>query len=222
MINASALQSVLDTMAVCKVCKKSNLKLYELGKKASCTSRLLLKCSKCFSHKIFWSFSGFFGSTKISVGNIQIAKRNYMVYSSILGGRLIGIGHNSLSHYHNSINIPLPPSGPTYVDSRYCHVLAAEEIAKLSMDTAKKVLCNLHEINESENVYIVTSYDGAYLHHGGKAGGGHSWYAFASAISTEIAKMCLMELPAIRVQNAANSKINLEMVKFLWKNLIFS
>ena len=37
-----------------------------------------------------------------------------MVYSSILGGRFVGIGLNKLYLYHATLNIPSPPSRYIY------------------------------------------------------------------------------------------------------------
>lgn len=141
--------------------------MYDLGIKASCASKLVVKCNNSFNNRIFWTVSGQFGKAKISIGDIQIPKRNEMVYATVLGGRLIGIGHNNLMLYHNSLNIPLPPTKSTFQEAQYSLLLACEEMAKISMIEAKKELCTLKGIDENDTVGIVASYDGAYQTRGG-------------------------------------------------------
>lgn len=135
------------------------------------------------------SVSGQFGKTEISIGEIQNSKENEMIYASILGDRLIGIGHNYLMLYHNSLNIPLPLTKSTFQEAQYSLLLACEEMAKISMNEAKKELCRMKLIDENDTVSIVASYNVATQTRCGNSGVGHSRYAFASAISIDTGKV---------------------------------
>lgn len=55
----------------------------------------------------FGAFPDIFGSAKMKISDqaAVMTKRNAMVYSFILGGRLIGIGYRGLSLYHAVLNI---------------------------------------------------------------------------------------------------------------------
>ena len=64
--------------------------------------------------------------------------------------------------------------------------VAAEEIDKRSKNNARDNLRTLMKIDPSQSHFqTIASYDGSYQQRGGKAGGGHSRYCFAAAISTE-------------------------------------
>lgn len=62
-INSVVLQKILDVVSVCSFCKNGNLVIYETGR-ASCATKLVLKCNLCDNSRHFWSVSGHFGSTK--------------------------------------------------------------------------------------------------------------------------------------------------------------
>lgn len=185
-INSDVLQGVLDMMSICRLCKKGNLKMFVI-RKISCTSYLLLRCDNCNNYKRFWSVSECFRN-KIQINDeVSIPKRNDMVYSTILGGRLIGC--NSLTLYHTSLNIPSPPSQQSYFLAQKSLVLAAEYLANASMDKAKYELCDIHGVNRDDRVEVIASYDGAYQQRSGKSGGGFSRYCFASCIAVETGKV---------------------------------
>ena len=95
---------------MCRACKIGSLELFDSCKKESCATFLLLQCHSCHFHRSFWIVSGTFGKSSLSVSASKIRMRNDMVYSSILGGRLVGIGLDKLSLYHATLNIPSPPS----------------------------------------------------------------------------------------------------------------
>ena len=106
-----------------------------------------------------------------------------MVYSSILGCRLIGIGLEKLSLYHATSNIPSPPSRFIYSSAQRDILVGAEQVARESMDRARIELESIYKLVSSNNrVHCVASYDGSYQLRSGKSGGGFSRYCFSSAI----------------------------------------
>ena len=66
-----------------------------------------------------------------------------MVYSSVLGARLVGLGNEKLKLYHASLNIPSPPSRATFALVQRDILIAAEEEARKCMDSAKLELENI-------------------------------------------------------------------------------
>ena len=87
-------QEVLDSMAKCLVCN-GRLELRATGTSSGCASYLNLKCSMCYSEKKFWSV-GNYSHSKIQIGSSQIPKGNSMVFTSVLAGRLMGVGWHKL------------------------------------------------------------------------------------------------------------------------------
>lgn len=67
-----------------------------------------------------------------------------MVYSSILGGRLIGIGINSIALYQASMNIQRPPNPTNFIQAQSSILRAPEYKAIESMTKAKIGLCDLY------------------------------------------------------------------------------
>ena len=104
-MDLSSFSFILEEMAVCRDCEVGKLELFDRGTKASCASLLMIRCKKCYISKSFWSVSGKFGKKKLSLpeGDTHISKRNDMVYSSVLGARLVGLGNEKLKLYHASL-----------------------------------------------------------------------------------------------------------------------
>ena len=95
-----------------------------------------------------------------------------MVYSSILGGRLIGICFEKLSLYHATLNIPSPPSRYIYLSAQRDILVGAEQVARESMDRAKLELESIYNlVSSNSRIHCVASYDGADH---SRSGGGFS------------------------------------------------
>ena len=73
------LVDVLAQVSVCHSCQMGRLELYDKGLRASCANYLMFRCSKCYTTKCFWSVSGKFPKTSLTIGGVKIPKRNDMV-----------------------------------------------------------------------------------------------------------------------------------------------
>ena len=112
------------------------------------------------------------------------------MYSSVLGGRLVGMGEPNLRLYHACMNLPPPPTGPSFQRIQKDLLIASEYVANNTMMQAKIGLESILGINPLTNsVHAVVSYDGAYQIRSKKGGGGYSPYCFAAAISVDTAKV---------------------------------
>ena len=188
-INLESFVSILGEVAVCRNCQLGTLELYQKSYHLSCATQLIFRCKECLSHRTFWSVSGYFRSS-IQLGEKNISKRNDMMYSSVLGGRLVGMGVPNLRLYHACLNIPPQPTGPSFQRIQKDLLIASEFVANNSMMKAKNGLETILGINPLTNcVHAVVSYDGAYQIRSKKGGGGYSPYCFAAAISVETAKV---------------------------------
>ena len=184
-VNADSFISILGEVAVCRNCQLGSLELYQKSFFLSCATQLMFRCKKCFANRTFWSVSGFF-KTKIELGDKKISIRNDMIYASVLGGRLAGIGEPALRLYHSALNIPPPPVGSSFQHIQQDLVIASEYVANNSMMRAKTGLEVIFGTNPLTNcVHAVVSFDGAYQIRSKKGGGGYSPYCFASAISVQ-------------------------------------
>ena len=96
-INLNSFSSILRELAMCRACEVGSLELFDSVKRESCATFLILRCNSCQYSKSFWSVSGTFGKSYLSVSDSMIRMRNDMVHSSILWGRLVGIGLGKLS-----------------------------------------------------------------------------------------------------------------------------
>ena len=189
-IDLNSFSSILREVAMCRACEVGSLELFDSGKKESCSTFLILRCNSCHYSKSFWSVSGTFGKSSVSVSSSKIRMRNDMVYSSILGGRLVGIGLDKLSLYHAALNIPSPPSRYIFSSAQRNILVGAEQVARESMDRARMELESIYKLVSLNNrVHCVASYDGAYQLRSGKSGGGFSRYCFSSAISVNSGKV---------------------------------
>ena len=187
-INIAVFQTIFNQMTMCKTCQQGSIKLVEKDFKAGCALYIVMACNYCQVRSSYWTVSGKFRE-KIAIGDRHIAKRNTMMYSSILGGRLIGIGHNKLMLYHAAMNLPSPSSFRGYVEAQADLVTAANFIAQESMDRAISELRTIQQISNSQYLRTMVSYDGAYQQRSGKSGGGFSRYCFGAAISVETGKV---------------------------------
>ena len=187
-ISFGVLQSMFDLM-LCGQCSSGSLCVSDSGTRAGSAHYILLSCKNCRWGKYFWTVSGRFGS-KIAVGNQQIPKRNELVYSSLLAGRLIGVGIKKLSLYHAILNMVPPLTHNVALSVQNDIVTAAEFVAIQSMETARNDLIVFHQADLPDGyVSTVASFDGAYQMRSGKAGGGFSRFCFGAAISVTIAKV---------------------------------
>ena len=194
-IDLNSFSSILREVSMCRACEVGSLELFDSGKKESCATFLILRCNYCHYSRSFWSVSGTFGKSSLSVSDSKIRMRNDMVYSSILGGRLVGIGLEKLSLYHATLNIPSPPYRNIFTCAQRDILVGAEQVARESMDRARMELESIYQLVSSNNrVHCVASYDGAYQLRSGKSGGGFSRYCFSSAISIDSGKVLSYEV----------------------------
>ena len=174
---------------MCRACEVGSLELFDSGKKESCATFLILRCSYCHYSGSFWSVSSRFDKSSLSVSDSKIRMRNDMVYSSILGGRLVGIGLEKLYLYHATLNIPSPPYRNIFTSAQRDILVGTEQVARESMDRARMELESIYQLVFSNNyVHCVASYDDLYQLRSGKSGGGCSKYCFSAAISIDSAK----------------------------------
>ena len=73
------------------------------------------------------------------------------MYSSVLGGRLAGIGVPNLRLYHAAMNIPPPPTGPSFQRIQKDLLIAADYVANMSMMEAKIGYASVH----LESLYLL-------------------------------------------------------------------
>ena len=152
-----------------------------------------MQCNCCGIKNGYWSVSGKFRQ-KIPIGGRQITKRNALVYNCILGGRLIGVGHNKLGMYHAALNIPSPSTPRIFAKAQADLLIAVNFAAEQSMKEAVSELRTFLNIRSSDHLKILASYDGAYQQRSGKSGGGFSRYCFAAAISVQSGKVLAYDI----------------------------
>ena len=125
----SIIELISRTHMLYNIIELGELQLLNSGTKAGCATYLMLRCSHCGVSKSFWSVSGRFGSHNEVESGKQVSKRNATVYASVLGGRLIGVGCESLSLYHACLGIPSCPAGSTFSEVEVDILTAAETLA---------------------------------------------------------------------------------------------
>ena len=190
-IDSGVLQRVLSNCAICKICKRGDLKLWDKGTKSGLGNYLTLRCGACGRGEDFWTVSGKFGK-KIDIGGKLVTKRNDSVFQSVLAGRLIGVGRKGLSIYHAMLGLAKPS-----IDFNLIQVdllVAVELVAKQSMDRAALELETLHGRCENGLIHDIASFDGAYQKRSTKGGGGYSRYCFASVISMKLGKIVAFDV----------------------------
>ena len=112
-INVESFISILGEVAVSRNCQLGTLELYQKSYHLSCATQLMLRCNNCLTNQTFWSVSGYFRSS-VQQGEKKICKRNDIMYSSVLGGRLVGMGEPNLRLYRASRNLAPPPNGASF------------------------------------------------------------------------------------------------------------
>ena len=165
----------------------------------------MFRCKKCFACRTSWSVSGYFRSS-IELGDNIISKSNDIMYSTMLGGRLAGIGQPSMPLYHASMSIPPPPVGSSIQKDL---LLASEYVANNNMMKAKIGLESILGISRLTNcVHAVVSYDDAYQIRFKKGEGGYSPFCFASAISVDSGKVVAYDLACNNCSNCSTYASN--------------
>ena len=137
-MNLAAFRQVLDSMENCSSCD-GRQELVEAGTSSGSPSYISLQCSTCDSKRNFWSV-GDHSRGKFSIGISEIPKRNSIVYSSVMAGRLIGIVWHKLFLYHSMLNIPGPITSRNFRIVQANNLLAAEATAIVSMSNARDQL----------------------------------------------------------------------------------
>ena len=132
-----SLISIVREVAVCRTCQLRTLKLLQTST-LSCATNLMFHCENCFASWSFWGVSGHFRS-KIEVGDIKITRRNEMMYSCVLAGRMIDIGETSLQFYHAALNIPPPPSGSSVQLIQKDLLISSEFLDNKCMNSAMNI-----------------------------------------------------------------------------------
>ena len=190
-IDSCVLQHVLSICAICKICKRGELKIWDKGGRSCFANHLTLRCAECGRGEDFWTVSGKFGK-KIDIGGKLVTKRNDTVYQSVLAGRLIGIGRKGLIIYHAMLGLAQPPIDFNLVQENL--LVAVELVAMQSMDRAAIELETLHGRCENGLIHDIASSDGAYQKRSTKGGGGYSRYCFASVISMSVGKILAFDV----------------------------
>ena len=189
LINLGTMQSILNSMARCALCENGKLSILVKGISHGCSSFISITCTSCDSANTFWS-SGSRIRGIVTVGDSTIKDRSQLIYSSLLAGRIMGIGWAKLHLYHSFLNIPGPMSKRNFTVAQSDLLVAARVVANESMEMAVNQLRVLHSVDiSSQYVEVIGTFDGAYQQRSGKSGGGFSRYCFAAAISAETGKV---------------------------------
>ena len=185
-ISSEISKNLFNDLTHCKA--KGEVEVLDTKTSAGCASYLQLRCKNCSYSKYFWSVGD------RTIGKLQMsddkanAKRNDIVYSSVLGGRLIGCGYSKLILYHSILNIPPPMSSSIFVTSQSSVMIAAEAVANTCMDRARDELQELKGLCPTDRIPAIASFDGCYQQRT-NSGGGFSRYCFASTILDETSKV---------------------------------
>ena len=188
-LNLNVLQTILLVMTVCSQCNRGKIIIEESTYKAGCATHIVLRCNYCNSSRDYWSAGGM-SKGKIPVGNRAVTKRNELLHSSILAGRLIGIGFEKMELYHSALSIPLPCAKKTFTEAQNDILIATHFTAEISMQNAVRELRMIQRVRDNqEYLKTIVSYDGAHQQRSGNSGGGFSRYCFAAAISVHTGKV---------------------------------
>ena len=184
------LQTVLNSMANCSKCRIGKLQITAHSLNKGSASKLFLKCNSCDSSTKFMSSGPRYSREKIQIGSIMISTRSDLIYSAVLGARIIGVGWAKLHLYHGFLNIPGPLTSRNFGLVQAEVLKAAKSVAEESMLMAVAELRLLYNTpSNSKNITTVGTFDGAYQQRSGKSGGGFSRYCFAAAIIAETGKV---------------------------------
>ena len=189
LMNLGSLQSQLNLMARCAHCACGKLELRLSSKSHGSASYVAIYCNSCDSVDSFWS-AGSRSRGSIAVGESSIMNRSELIYSSVLAGRIMGIGWAKIHLYNSFLNIPCPISCSTFICVQADILVAAKVVAEDSMASAVNQLRTIHSVDAScPLVEVVGTFDGAYQQRSGEAGGGFSRYCFAATIAAETGKV---------------------------------
>ena len=129
-VDLSNMVATFAEIASCKTCH-GELELFEMKSTTTCSSKLMFRCKECLLAKSFWNV-GKCEEEKPTPVDTSDSKRKYnrLDYSSVLAGRIIGLGIAKLKHFHGLMNIPPPPiSGNSYSIQKDL-VIVANKVAK--------------------------------------------------------------------------------------------
>ena len=200
-MNLAIFKQVLDSMAKCSRCN-GRLELVETGTSSGCASYLSMKCSNCESAKKFWSVGGY-SHGKLTIGSVEIPKRNSMVYCSVLGGRLMGIGWQKLFLYHSMLNIPGPVTSRNFGVVQENITVASEATAIECMVNARDELRSImHTDPTLDYVSTVGTFDGATSSDRGNRAADFHGIVLRRPSSLRLAKLYLMTSAAIVAHSA--------------------
>ena len=137
--NIAVMQKMSNDMTMCSRCQRGRLWICGKDLRAGCATYIEMKSNVCDFQNGYWCVSRRF-QPKIPIGDAHIVKGNALVYCSILGGRLIGVGHNRLDLYHAPLNINSPSSVFVFVQPQSDLLIAVNFAAEQSMMEAVKEL----------------------------------------------------------------------------------
>ena len=105
------------------------------------------------------------------------------MYTSLLAGRLIGVGWSKLHLFLSFFEYTRPMTSRNFLLLQAIILIAAKLVAEESMDKARDELRAIRQLDPSTKyVTAVGTFDGAYQQRTWKSGGGFSRYCFAAAI----------------------------------------
>ena len=186
-LDVKPFQTALDSLTLCSVCLKGNVKIFQTSQNGL-ASHLPLQCNNCSSRRTLWSVSGKYKS-KLHIDNEELPS-NDLLYTSVLAGRLIGVGWSKLHLFLSFLNIPGPMTSRNFLLVQDNILIAAKPVAEESMDKARDELRAIRQLDPSTKyVTAVGTFNGAYQQRSRKSGGGFSRYCFAAAIIAETGKV---------------------------------
>ena len=204
LMNLETIQTILNSMARCAHCEIGKLGVNVRGISHGSSSFISITCNNCVKVNSCWS-SGNRCRGIATVGDRTIKVRSPLINSSVLAGRIMGIGWAKLHLYHSFLNIPGPISKRNFTLAQSDLLAAARVVAGESMDMAVDQLRAIHLVAPTcKYVEVIGTFDGAYQQRSGKSGGGFSRYCFAAAISSETGKVLSYGVPATAVPTVAH------------------
>ena len=216
-VDLSNMVATFAEIASCKTCH-GELELFEMKSTTTCSSKLMFRCKECLLAKSFWNV-GKCEEEKPTPVDTSDSKRKYnrLDYSSVLAGRIIGLGIAKLKHFHGLMNIPPPPiSGNSYSILKDL-VIVANKVAEQSMDKAKEELALKFGIDgNTKCVHSPISFDGAYSKATKPSIG--SKYCFASAVANATGKVVAYKMASNRCKQCTHFQSQFEEGKISQDN----